>query len=257
MDTPNANIPTALRHFLARGGPAQHAEMHTEHSAYNHHSATSSATTLQNPPSTRLSTAKSTGNLRSGSTLGNWLSKYHLRPGGPRAGHKGTLSRAHAGHSQASISTDHALSAYITSVETREGVAGAAGEMRVSSLRMGRKRFLVYRILVTGHTGQWWVARRYSEFHELYQQLRRQFPQRTHLWGEFPSKRLLPGLSSSADSVMQRRERLNAFLRALIQDPEITAHVATQQFLRDDPLDVDSVPLAERAAVEREATRRT
>ncbi|KAJ2659549.1 Serine/threonine-protein kinase Sgk2 [Coemansia sp. RSA 1199] len=275
MDTSNGNIPTALRHFLARGGPPQHPDIHTEHGAYNHTSATSSATTLQNPPSSRLNSAKSTGNLRSGSTLGNWLSKYHLRPSGARTGHrgtlsqshaghsqvsistshKGTLSRSHAGHSQASISTDQALSAYITSVETRE--AGATGEMRVSSLRMGRKRFLVYRILVTGHTGQWWVARRYSEFHELYQQLRRQFPQRAYLWGEFPSKRLLPGLSSSADSVMQRRERLNAFLRALIQDPEITAHGATQQFLRDDPLDVDLVPLAERAAVEKEATRRT
>ncbi|KAJ2228898.1 Serine/threonine-protein kinase Sgk3, partial [Coemansia sp. RSA 475] len=257
MDTSNGNIPTALRHFLARGGPPQHTDMQTEHGAYNHNSATSSATTLQNPPSSRLNSAKSTGNLRSGSTLGNWLSKYHLRPSGGRTGHRGTLSqshaghsqasistshketlsRSHAGHSQASISTDHALSAYITSVETRE--AGATGEIRVSSLRMGRKRFLVYRILVTGHTGQWWVARRYSEFHELYQQLRRQFPQRAYLWGEFPSKRLLPGLSSSADSVMQRRERLNAFLRALIQDPEITAHGATQQFLRDDPLDVD------------------
>ncbi|KAJ2382251.1 hypothetical protein H4S02_005838, partial [Coemansia sp. RSA 2611] len=251
MDTSNANIPTALRHLLARGVSPQH-EL-PDH----YHSATSSATTLQNLPNTRLNLAKSTGNLRSGSTLGAWLSKYHLRPGGTRPSAKETLSRSHAGHSQSSIASDHALSAYITSVETREaGGSGTGGELRVSSLRMGRKRFLVYRVLVTGHTGQWWVARRYSEFSDLYQHLRRQFPQRAHMWGEFPSKRLLPGLGSSADSVMQRRERLNSFLRALIQDPEVTAHVATQQFLRDDPLDPDAVPLAERAAVEKDASLR-
>ncbi|KAJ2846504.1 Serine/threonine-protein kinase Sgk2 [Coemansia brasiliensis] len=261
MDATNANMPTALRHFLARGAPSQHNDPHPDHgtgptatyAAYNNNSATSSATTLQNPPSARLSSAKSMGNLRSGSTLGAWLSKYHLRPGSTRPSHK----EAYANRSQVSVSTDYALSAFITSVETREANStNGPGEHRVSSLRMGRKRFLVYRILVTGHTSQWWVARRYSEFYELYQHLRRQFPQRAHLWGEFPSKRLLPGLSSSADSVMQRRERLNAFLRALIQDPEVTANAATQQFLRDDPLDADSVPLAERAAGEKEASMR-
>ncbi|KAJ2795323.1 Serine/threonine-protein kinase Sgk3, partial [Coemansia guatemalensis] len=233
MDATNANAPTALRQFLARGQQQlPHQQMHADHSAYatyGHQSATSSATTLQNPaaPSNRLAPAKSMGNLRSGSTFGAWLSKYHLRPGGARPSAKSALG---AGASDASlprtsISNDHALSAYITSVETSEANgSGGSGELRMGGLRMGRKRFLVYRVLVTGHTGQWWVARRYSEFHELYQLLRRQFPQRAHLWGEFPSKRLLPGLSSSADSVMQRRERLNAFLRAINQDAEVTSH---------------------------------
>ncbi|KAJ2454775.1 hypothetical protein EV183_001359, partial [Coemansia sp. RSA 2336] len=255
MDATNANMPTTLRHFLARG--AQQHDPHPDHgaaatyAAYSN-SATSSATTLQNPPSSRLSTAKSMGNLRSGSALGAWLSKYHLRPGGARPSHK----EPYASRSQVS-SSDYALSAFITSVETREASStNGPGEHRVSSLRMGRKRYLVYRILVTGHTSQWWVARRYSEFYELYQHLRRQFPRRAHLWGEFPSKRLLPGLSSSADSVMQRRERLNAFLRALIQDPEVTGYPATQQFLRDDPFDTDSLPLAEREAGEKEASMR-
>ncbi|KAJ2845658.1 Serine/threonine-protein kinase Sgk3, partial [Coemansia erecta] len=125
----------------------------------------------------------------------------------------------------------------------------------MGGLRMGRKRFLVYRILVTGQTSQWWVARRYSEFHELYQTLRRMFPQAANKWGEFPSKRLLPGLGSSNDSVMQRRERLNAFLRALMQTPQISQCSAMQQFLRDDPLDNDSVPLADREVAVREAMR--
>ncbi|PIA16056.1 kinase-like protein [Coemansia reversa NRRL 1564] len=261
MDTTNANTPTVLRQFLSRGQPQhQHQQMHTDQSAYatyGHQSATSSATTLQNSAasSTRLAPAKSMGNLRSGSTLGAWLSKYHLRPGGARPSAKSALGAdaSDASLPRTSISNDHALSAYITSVETSEANgSGGSGELRVGGLRMGRKRFLIYRVLVTGHTGQWWVARRYSEFHELYQLLRRHFPQRAHLWGEFPSKRLLPGLSSSADSVMQRRERLNAFLRAINQDPEVTNHSATQQFLREGPLDVDAIPLAERAAGEKE-----
>ncbi|KAJ1996651.1 Serine/threonine-protein kinase Sgk3, partial [Coemansia thaxteri] len=148
--------------------------------------------------------------------------------------------------------SQHALAAYITSVETREssGSSSGPGELRMAGLRMGRKRFLVYRILVTGsHSAQWWVARRYTEFHELHQLLRRQFPAKAHYWGElFPSKRLIPGLSSSADSVMQRRERLNAFLRTLTQDAEVCRCACMQQFLRDDPLDPDSIPLAERHA---------
>ncbi|KAJ2158866.1 Serine/threonine-protein kinase Sgk2 [Coemansia sp. RSA 552] len=280
MDTANsASVPTALRHLLARGAPQHQSDMapervgaHDGYATYGHRSATSSATTLQSSAPTvssgRLNPAKSTGNLRSGSALGAWLSKYHLRPGGARPSAKSALSsgggsitsestlpRAHTDRSRNSITADHALSAYIMSVETREASgSGGPSELRVGGLRMGRKRFLVYRVLVTGHTGQWWVARRYSEFHELYQMLRRQFPQRAHLWGEFPSKRLLPGLSSSTDSVMQRRERLNAFLRALSQDPEVTGHPATQQFLRDDPLDADDIPLATRAAGEKNAS---
>ncbi|KAJ1729888.1 hypothetical protein LPJ61_003304, partial [Coemansia biformis] len=289
MDAANANIPTALRQFLARGAPQHQHDIHTRempagrsanahdaYGAYSNHSATSSATTLQNTAhsalqstahGTRLATAKSTGNLKSGSSLGAWLTKYHLRPGGARPSAKTALSvggasdaslpRTHTAHSRTSITADHAVSAYITSVETREASgSGGPSELRMGGLRMGRRRFLVYRILVTGHSGQWWVGRRYSEFYELCQALRRAFPQRVHLWGEFPSKRLLPGLSSSTDSVMQRRERLNTFLRALSQDSEVTGHEFTQQFLRSDPLDEESIPLAERAAVEKDTAIR-
>ncbi|KAJ2509985.1 Serine/threonine-protein kinase Sgk2 [Coemansia sp. RSA 2049] len=154
--------------------------------------------------------------------------------------------------------TGSAQSAFITSVDTRESStsSGPGEPMRMGGLRMGRKRFLVYRILVTGQTGQWWVARRYSEFHELYQTLRRMFPQAANKWGEFPSKRLLPGLGSSNDSVLQRRERLNTFLRAIMQTPQISQCSVMQQFLRDDPLDADSVPLADREAAAREVMKK-
>ncbi|KAJ2722855.1 Serine/threonine-protein kinase Sgk2 [Coemansia sp. Benny D115] len=317
MDT-NAGIPSALRHLLARGAqnqaqtqtPHQHMHNHQNqhqhqnqqhyddsagalqppqnhmYSTYSTHSATSSATALQSPASsTRLTSPKSTGNLKSGSSLGAWLSKYHLRPGAARPQpqpqpqtqtqtqtqtqqHQQPQNyqptKASSSASTASIDSygnphsaapDFARSAYITSVETRDsGTSGAPGELRVGGLRMGRKRFLVYRIQVTGSRGhQWWIARRYSEFHDLFQALRRLYPQQASQWSElFPGKRLIPGLGNSTDSGLHRRERLNAFLRALTQDTAACRSAAMQQFLRDDPIDVDAVPLADRMAAGRE-----
>ncbi|KAJ2705571.1 Serine/threonine-protein kinase Sgk2 [Coemansia sp. IMI 203386] len=302
MET-NTNIPSALRHLLARGvqqpQPQQQQQQQyqqqsgyshnhtssysssanntnsTMHNTYTNQSAISSATTLQNPsPTNKLSSAKSTGNLKSGSSIGAWLSKYHLRPGGggarvpTKVSHGSTSSVGSSSHEYpaTTVSPDEhapskhvaaAFSAFITSVETREVSGnGGPGELRMGGLRMGRKRFLVYRIQVTGNKGQWWVARRYSEFHELFQTLRRLFPQQSQQWNDlFPSKRLIPGLSSSADSVLQRREKLNSFLRALTQDSGVCQCLAMQQFLHDDPIDAESVPLAERMAADRESEK--
>ncbi|KAJ1642453.1 hypothetical protein LPJ64_005705, partial [Coemansia asiatica] len=305
MET-NANVPSALRHLLARGTQQQqqiqqqqqhyqqgynhnHSHNHTlnynsgidngnsiMHNTYANQSAISSAATLQSPsPTQKLSSAKSTGNLKSGSSLGAWLSKYHLRPGGgarvpAKVSHGSTSSIGSSSQeypaAAAVITSDEnsqsshnsmAFSAFITSVETREANGnGGPGELRMGGLRMGRKRFLVYRIQVTGNKGQWWVARRYSEFHELFQTLRRLFPQQSHQWNDlFPSKRLIPGLSSSADSVLHRREKLNSFLRALTQDASVCQCSTMQQFLHDDPIDAESVPLAERMAADNESEK--
>ncbi|KAJ2862649.1 Serine/threonine-protein kinase Sgk2 [Coemansia aciculifera] len=270
MDS-SANIPSALRHFLARGaGTQQQQQSNGHYNTYSPQSAASSMTTLQQvaplqaaQTQSKLTTAKSSSNLRSGGSIGAWLSKYHLRPGGNSTSNARApvvtpppVAAATLAGSTSHIpqSADHALAAYITSVESRESSGSSsstgAGELRMGGLRMGRKRFLVYRILVTGsHSTQWWVGRRYSEFHELHQALRRLFPGKAHYWGElFPSKRLIPGLSSSADSVMQRRERLNAFLRTLTHDADVCRCDTMQGFLRDQPLDIDSISLAERRA---------
>ncbi|KAJ2223905.1 hypothetical protein IWW45_008226, partial [Coemansia sp. RSA 485] len=135
------------------------------HNTYTNQSAISSATTLQTPPPTnKLSSAKSTGNLKSGSSIGAWLSKYHLRPGGggarvpTKVSHGSTSSVGSSTHEYPATAVspgEHApskhvavaFSAFITSVETREvGGNGGPGELRMGGLRMGRKRFLVYRI---------------------------------------------------------------------------------------------------------------
>ncbi|KAJ2682035.1 hypothetical protein IWW39_006151, partial [Coemansia spiralis] len=259
MDS-SGNIPSALRHFLARGAGTHHQQGNGHYNTYSPQSAASSMATLQQvaPMQTaqtqsKLTTTKSSGNLRSGSSIGAWLSKYHLRPGSNGRAPEVAATLAGSAHDlhQVAAVADHALAAYITSVESRESSGSSsstmAGELRMGGLRMGRKRFLVYRILVTGsQSTQWWVGRRYSEFHELHQTLRRLFPSKAHFWGElFPSKRLIPGLSSS-DSVMQRRERLNAFLRTLTHDADVSRCDAMQAFLRDQPLDIDTISLAER-----------
>ncbi|KAJ2491481.1 Serine/threonine-protein kinase Sgk2 [Coemansia sp. RSA 2050] len=260
MDS-SGNIPSALRHFLARGAGTQHQQGSGHYNTYSPQSTASSMATLQQvvPMQTaqtqsKLTTTKSSGNLRSGSSIGAWLSKYHLRPGGSgnvRAPEVAATLAGSAHDLRQAAAANHALAAYITSVESRESSGSSsstvAGELRMGGLRMGRKRFLVYRILVTGsQSTQWWVGRRYSEFHELHQTLRRLFPAKAHYWGElFPSKRLIPGLSSS-DSVMQRRERLNMFLRTLTHDVEVSRCDTMQAFLRDQPLDIDTISLAER-----------
>ncbi|KAJ2455923.1 tRNA (guanine-N(7)-)-methyltransferase (tRNA(m7G46)-methyltransferase), partial [Coemansia sp. RSA 2424] len=254
MDS-SANIPSALRHFLARGASTQQQQQQQAQQAqgnghcyntYTPQSAASSMATLQPAPQAKLTPARSSGNLRTGSTIGAWLTKYHLRPGGGGGGSSSAAPAAVAvavAPAAALAGSALAQAAYITSVESREPGSGAAagagaaeGEPRMGGLRMGRRRFLEYRIQVTGAAAaQWRVARRYSEFHALHQALRRQFPARAHGWAElFPSKRLLPGLGGSNDSVMQRRERLNAFLRALTHDADVCRSAAVQAFLRDD-----------------------
>ncbi|KAJ1961200.1 Serine/threonine-protein kinase Sgk3, partial [Dipsacomyces acuminosporus] len=336
MDT-SANIPPALKHLLAKSSVQQpqpssitnrkspEAMFDTISSYYKPHQqqpATIGVSTLQNhrhnhhhhhhhqQADGKLSAAKSTSSLRTGGSLGAWLSKYNLRPGSSRSNLRsatpvtGTATAStgqrtflRASDSQPTFKSNSALTknaiavaqqppspspsaatlastntsaaaaagggggsgggrafaAYITTVETREANGSSASpststfhESRIGGLRMGRKRFLVYRILVSGRTGQWWVSRRYSEFSDLHSALKRRFPAKASKWGEVPSKRLLPGLSTSTDSVMQRRERLNSFLRSLTSDPEVCHCDAMQQFLRDAPLDVDSIPLSER-----------
>ncbi|KAJ2889913.1 hypothetical protein GGI21_006379, partial [Coemansia aciculifera] len=216
MDSGTANIPSALRHFLARGGgtgtgtttTAQPQHLHSHHHHHHHqtnghyNTYTSSMTTLQHqqqPPvastQARLTPAKSASNLRSGSnnsgsgsgsgsssTIGAWLTKYHLRPGSRAPMLSETLIPTQQQQAVVVVAAiDRAQSAYITSVESRESSASATG----GGLRMGRRRFLEYQIQVTGtQTAQWRVGRRFSEFHALFQALRRQCPAQSHRWAD-------------------------------------------------------------------------
>ncbi|KAJ1950106.1 Serine/threonine-protein kinase Sgk3, partial [Linderina macrospora] len=140
-----------------------------------------------------------------------------------------------------------AYAAYITSVETREQTGGG--------LRMGRKKYLVYRILVTGRSGQWWVERRYNEFTDLHQTLKRAFPQHAVHWAELPTRRLIGGRSAASDASGQKREKLNMFLKSLTGDAEVCCSETVQRFLRDAQLDAESIPLQERVDGARESLK--
>ncbi|ORX73305.1 hypothetical protein DL89DRAFT_91069 [Linderina pennispora] len=230
MDT-GTNIPHTLRHLLSKGATSaqqqQQQQMYEEYQ--NMQSPMSVSATLpasQASLGSKLTSVGSSGNLKTGGSLGAWLTKYHLRPnlsrssvgnlsGGPSTNSLSSQSttsmsgRTHvdatkvllANKQQQAINSSMAYAAYITSVETREQTGGG--------LRMGRKKYLVYRILVTGRAGQWWIARRYNEFTDLHQALKRAFPQHAVHWAELPARRLIGGRGASADAAMQRREKLN------------------------------------------------
>ncbi|KAJ1950831.1 hypothetical protein EC988_004238, partial [Linderina pennispora] len=256
MDNTNANgIPTALRHLLSKG--AMHtnpqidgivSQLHTEQiSGYYNKNGQQPADTimggrasLEADPNASLTSNSSQATLKgSGSNaFGAWLSKYHLRPGNSRGSLNSNASTTTASSTmvlesmgagdQTLAEGGPAFAAYITSVETREQSGG---------LRMGKKKHLVYKILVSGRTGQWWVARRYSEFYELFQVLRRRFPKKAGVWGDLFPKRMLPGLSASPDVVMQRREKLNTFLRSVTGDADVCPSEELQLFLHDISID--------------------
>ncbi|KAI8319410.1 Pkinase-domain-containing protein [Martensiomyces pterosporus] len=220
--------------------------------------------------------AGSNGQRSGSNAIGAWLSKYNLRPGNSgnnngRTSVNSTTSTATAASVANALSSTPAepslrpsledtralyasdsstlsasaqgggpaFAAYITGAETREQPAASSG------LRMGRKKHLVYRILVSGRNGQWWVMRRYSEFDYLYQTLKRRFPQKAHHWSElFPGKRLLPALSSSAEMAMQRREQLNGFLRAVTNDTDVCPCEEMQCFLHDTSFSIEGMTLS-------------
>ncbi|KAJ2586136.1 hypothetical protein EV177_009820, partial [Coemansia sp. RSA 1804] len=140
-----------------------------------------------------------------------------------------------------------ALAAAITNIElceasTTASSSSAAG-LRKSSSR--NKRHVVYRILVSGRDGQWWIMRRYSEFHDLFSTLKKKIPQHTFSctsgvsagtsarWSDlFPTKRW--GLPPSIEDAAQWTDRLNVFLRAITADTGICQSEEVQRFLCED-----------------------
>ncbi|KAJ1729889.1 hypothetical protein LPJ61_003305, partial [Coemansia biformis] len=193
-----------------------------------------------------------------GSSIGAWLSRYSLRPGGgSRASANSTASTATtvssssntiaaaaselARHSiDSSLAAMHlssqAFAAVITGVELREHAvrpsASSAG-LRMIGSGTARKRHVVYRILVSGRDGQWWAIRRYSEFNELCTALKRRFPMHAARWAElFPSRRF--GQSPSIEVAAQWTDRLNVFLRAVTADTDVCPGEDIQRFLHEN-----------------------
>ncbi|XP_029447275.1 serine/threonine-protein kinase Sgk3 isoform X3 [Rhinatrema bivittatum] len=96
--------------------------------------------------------------------------------------------------------------------------------------REKRKRFTVYKVIVTMGRNEWFVFRRYAEFDKLYNTLRKQFPS-TNL--KIPAKRIF-GDNFDPDFIQQRREGLNDFIQNLLRHPELCNHPDVKAFLQMD-----------------------
>ncbi|KAJ1867979.1 Serine/threonine-protein kinase Sgk2 [Coemansia sp. RSA 989] len=283
MDTKpsgSAAIPSALRNLLNKGSK-QHApqidgivptlskpgssmqENAQSPPAYATLSYYGQQTLVASDPSmaTRTSLDMASGSNQSSSrttatSIGAWLSRYSLRPGGSRASANSTASTATTASSANTIATgtselarhsidsslaamhlnSQAFAAVITGVELREHAvrpSASSTGLRVLGSSSARKRQVVYRILVSGRDGQWWAIRRYSEFSELFAALKRRFPKQAPRWTElFPSKRF--GQSPSIEVAAQWTDRLNMFLRAVTADTDVCPCEQVQRFLREN-----------------------
>uniref|UniRef100_A0A8C2QWT9 Serine/threonine-protein kinase Sgk3 n=1 Tax=Capra hircus TaxID=9925 RepID=A0A8C2QWT9_CAPHI len=86
--------------------------------------------------------------------------------------------------------------------------------------REKKKRFTVYKVLVSVGRSEWFVFRRYAEFDKLYNTLRKQFPAMAL---KIPAKRIF-GDNFDPDFIKQRRAGLNEFIQNLVRHPELYNH---------------------------------
>ncbi|XP_023611220.1 serine/threonine-protein kinase Sgk3 isoform X11 [Myotis lucifugus] len=83
--------------------------------------------------------------------------------------------------------------------------------------REKKKRFTVYKVLVSVGRSEWFVFRRYAEFDKLYNTLKKQFPTMAL---KIPAKRIF-GDNFDPDFIKQRRAGLNEFIQNLVRYPEL------------------------------------
>ncbi|XP_067568269.1 serine/threonine-protein kinase Sgk3 isoform X2 [Pseudorca crassidens] len=96
--------------------------------------------------------------------------------------------------------------------------------------REKKKRFTVYKVLVSVGRSEWFVFRRYAEFDKLYNTLRKQFPAMAL---KIPAKRIF-GDNFDPNFIKQRRAGLNEFIQNLVRHPELYNHPDVRAFLQMD-----------------------
>ncbi|KAK5626187.1 hypothetical protein RRF57_001902 [Xylaria bambusicola] len=109
--------------------------------------------------------------------------------------------------------------------------------IKIKSIQVGRdddgKEFAVYVIEVQRNAGEkmpaatWIVTRRYSEFHELHQNLRHRYPSVRNL--DFPRRRMVMKLQS--EFLRKRREALEKYLQELLRLPDVCRSRDLRAFL--------------------------
>lgn len=96
--------------------------------------------------------------------------------------------------------------------------------------REKKKRFTVYKVLVSVGRSEWFVFRRYAEFDKLYNTLKKQFPAMAL---KIPAKRIF-GDNFDPDFIKQRKAGLNEFIQNLVRYPELYNHADVRAFLQMD-----------------------
>ncbi|XP_043545198.1 serine/threonine-protein kinase Sgk3 isoform X2 [Chiloscyllium plagiosum] len=96
--------------------------------------------------------------------------------------------------------------------------------------REKKKRYTVYKVLVTVGRNEWFVLRRYAEFDKLYNTLKKQYPQFPL---KLPAKRIF-GDNFDPAFIKQRRAGLNEFIQKLVSHPSLSQHLEVRAFLQMD-----------------------
>jgi len=101
---------------------------------------------------------------------------------------------------------------------------------------MNNKQFTSYRLTVKQGDLEWFVIKRYSDFHTLHQTLLDQDPQEMGCipldeLPRLPPKQFTPGRSLSDDVVSERKVRLGEYLSALTCHPQALCNVHLLSFL--------------------------
>ncbi|KAF6020137.1 SGK1 [Bugula neritina] len=100
------------------------------------------------------------------------------------------------------------------------------------------KKYTVYKVVVVCKGRQWFIFRRYSEFQNLYDRLKRQYPDAGL---KLPGKRIFRNLDP--DFVKQRREGLHDFIQKIIVHPIISSLPDVRLFLNlDKNMPIDDEP---------------
>ncbi|KAJ8279751.1 hypothetical protein COCON_G00068170 [Conger conger] len=93
-----------------------------------------------------------------------------------------------------------------------------------------KKRFTVYKVMVSVGRHEWFVFRRYAEFDKLHNALRKQFPSMNL---KIPAKRIF-GDNFEPGFIKQRRTGLHEFIQRLVTNPQLSSHPDVRDFLQMD-----------------------
>ncbi|XP_064604246.1 serine/threonine-protein kinase Sgk3-like isoform X2 [Liolophura sinensis] len=88
------------------------------------------------------------------------------------------------------------------------------------------KKFVVYKVVVNSGDKDWFIFRRYNEFHSLYEKVKKLYPDANL---KLPGKKIFGNLDP--DFIRHRREGLDEFIQKLISHPQLRESADVQAFL--------------------------